>query len=187
VIPDYRKYPAVRFPAFVEDGAKAVAWTYKNIASRGGDPKRLYLAGHSAGAHIGTLIASDPRYLQAENLDTGIIKAFAGLAGPYDFTPDEPDLIAIFGPSERYPQMRVTSFITGHEPPMLLLQGQNDTTVKIRNLKRLEARIREKGGRVETKIYPGVDHIQIVGSFAWFWHGRAPVAQDIAAFFNQYP
>ena len=50
VLPDYRLYPEVEFPAFIEDGAAAVAWTVANAARFGGDPDRIYLAGHSAGA-----------------------------------------------------------------------------------------------------------------------------------------
>ena len=51
VVPDYRLYPNVTFPAFVDDAAKAVRWTHDNIARFGGDPSHLYLMGHSAGAH----------------------------------------------------------------------------------------------------------------------------------------
>ncbi|MGO8953261.1 MAG: alpha/beta hydrolase [Rhodomicrobium sp.] len=185
VIPDYSKYPAVRFPAFVEDGAKALAWAYDRIADYGGDPRRIFVAGHSAGAHIGALLAADPSYLAREGKDrSAVVRGFAGLAGPYAFTPDEPDLEDIFGPPERYPAMQVTTFIDGTQPPMLLLYGDADTAVRRYNLDRLEARIREKGGVVKSIVYPGVGHLWIVGALSWVNFRGPPVLDDMLAFFG---
>ncbi|MEC8484521.1 MAG: alpha/beta hydrolase, partial [Pseudomonadota bacterium] len=134
VIPDYRKYPDVKFPAFVEDGAQAVAWTLDNVAEYHGDSSRLFIMGHSAGAHIGALISADERYLAQLNHSTQNIKALAGLSGPYDFVPEEEDLKDMFGPPDQYPQMTVTNFIEGNEPPMLLLWGKEDELVGQRNI-----------------------------------------------------
>ena len=112
VIPDYRKYPQVRFPVFVEDGAKALAWVSDHIVEWHGNPARIHVVGHSAGAHIGTLLTADARYLAEEGKDRSLtIHDFAGLAGPYAFTPDEPDLEDMFGPPQNYPIMQVTTFI----------------------------------------------------------------------------
>lgn len=184
VIPDYRKYPDVRFPAFVEDAAKAVAWTSANIQNYGGNPNRVYLAGHSAGAHIGSLLAADERYLKNAGVQPSVIKGFAGLAGPYSFTPDEQDLKDMFGPPANYPQMQATSFIDGHEPPILLLYGAQDDTVGRFNLDKLQKRIEEKHGRVISKIYPNLDHISIVGALSWWKRDDAPVIQDMVSFFK---
>lgn len=178
-VPDYRKYPTVKFPTFIEDGAKAVAWVHDNIAQYGGMPDHIYVAGHSAGAHIGALLTADEHYLP-----THTIKAFAGLAGPYAFTPDEPDLQDMFGPPANYPNMQVTTFIDGKEPPMLLLYGDADTAVKPFNLERLAARIKGKGGRVETRIYPGVSHTSIIGALSWLGKNQAPVTTDMVNFFK---
>jgi acetyl esterase/lipase len=185
VIPDYNKYPRVRFPAFVEDGAKALAWVYGHIEDYGGDRDRIFVAGHSAGAHIGALLAADPHYLGREVLNrSAVIQGFAGLAGPYAFTPSDPDLVDMFGPPENYPAMQVTTFIDGTQPPMLLLHGGSDTTVKRYNLDRLEARIREKGGIVKTAVYPGVGHIWIAGALSRINFFGPPVLDDMQAFFN---
>jgi acetyl esterase/lipase len=185
VIPDYRKYPSVRFPAFVEDGAKALAWVHDHIADYGGDPKRIFVSGHSAGAHIGALLAANPAYLEREGkIRSEVIRGFAGLAGPYSFTPDEPDLQDIFGPPDRYPSMQVTTFIDGSQPPMLLLYGDADTAVKRYNLDRLALRIKEKGGSVRTIVYPGVDHLWILGALSWVNFRGPPVLDDITAFFG---
>src|SRR4051812_42473411 len=89
VLPDYRLYPAVRFPAFVEDGASTLRWTHDNIERFGGDPRRVYLIGHSAGAHIATLLTLDAHYLNDIGLAPDAIRATVGLAGPYDFMPGE--------------------------------------------------------------------------------------------------
>ena len=91
-IPDYRKYPDVRFPVFAQDAAAAVAWTADNIGSYGGDTSRIFVAGHSSGAHIGALISADAHYLAALGKPQDTIKAFAGMAGPYAFIPEEADL-----------------------------------------------------------------------------------------------
>ena len=185
VVPDYRKYPNVKFPVFVEDGAKAVAWTYDHIAAYEGNKARIHLAGHSAGAHIGALIAADPHYLAAEGKKrSDVVRDFAGLAGPYDFVPDEPDLMDMFGPPANYPRMQITTFIDGKQPPMLLLYGDADTTVKRRNLDLLDARIREKGGCVRSTIYPGINHIDILVALSWAGSRHAPVADDMAGFFR---
>lgn len=185
VIPDYRKYPQVRFPAFVEDGAKALAWVFDHIAESHGDPTRIHVVGHSAGAHIGALLAADPHYLANEGkLRALVIRDFAGLAGPYAFTPDEPDLEDMFGPPQNYPHMQVTTFIDGTQPPMLLLYGNMDTVVKLANLEKLEGRITQRGGCVRARIYPDTDHADLIGALSWWNLQKVPVVDDITAFFD---
>ena len=69
VVPDYGLYPAVRFPVFLQDAAAAVAWVKGNIARYGGDPRRVFLMGHSAGAHIAAMLTLDPQWLKADGVD----------------------------------------------------------------------------------------------------------------------
>ena len=188
VIPDYRKYPLVRFPAFVQDGAKALAWVYGHIGESRGNPARIHVVGHSSGAHIGALLAADPRYLADEGKNRSlVIHDFVGLAGPYAFTPDEPDLEDMFGPPKNYPSMQVTTFIDGTQPPMLLLYGDEDRAVKYANLQKLEQRIRQQGGCVQSRIYPGVDHTDLIGALSWLNLQKTPVIDDIIAFFDSCP
>ncbi|PZO82323.1 MAG: esterase, partial [Micavibrio aeruginosavorus] len=186
VFPDYSKYPDVKFPAFVEDAAIATAWTYDNISRYNGDNGRLYLSGHSSGAHLAALVTADPRYLKRLGKDRSIVTAFSGLAGPYDFIPEENDLKDMFSPPENYPNMQVPTFIDGRQPPMQLLHGGDDEDVIQRNLDRLKARIEEKGGIVETRIYPGIDHKEIVGALSWVWQNKAPVREDMTNFFERH-
>lgn len=185
VIPDYRKYPAVKFPTFIEDGAAAIAWVHDNISKYGGNPARIHVAGHSAGAHTAALLVADARYMKTFNKDAHkVIKSMAGLAGPYDFIPDEPDLMDMFGPPENYPNMRVPTFIDGKEAPMMLMHGQKDDTVLIGNLERLETKIKKEKGRYEVKLYPTLDHLTIIASLSWLGPRKVDVASDMDAFFK---
>jgi acetyl esterase/lipase len=184
VIPDYRKYPDVKFPAFVEDGAKAVSWTVDHIAEYGGDPRRIYIAGHSSGAHIGALLATDERYLAAHGKSKTMIKAFAGLAGPYAFTPEEEDLKDMFGPPARYKEMQAPTHVTGKEPAMLLLWGEDDNVVGAFNHEELAAKIKDSGGCAVVKTYPGIDHVWILGALSWLGRGKPDIAGNIVEFFK---
>ena len=184
VIADYRKYPAVRFPVFIEDGAKALAWVADHISEHHGNPKKIHIIGHSAGAHIGALLTADSHYLAEEGKSrTSIIHDFVGLAGPYAFTPDEPDLEDMFGPPENYLNMQVTSFIDGTQPPMLLLYGDRDSTVKYSNLQKLEQRITQQGGCVQSRVYRNVNHTDLLKALSWLNLQKVPVVEDSIKFF----
>jgi acetyl esterase/lipase len=179
-IPDYRLVPQVRFPGFVEDGAAAVKWVRANAARYGGDPDRLVLVGHSAGAYNAAMLALDPQWLGA---DRAAVRGFAGLAGPYDFLPlDDAATIAAFG---RAPDPKATqpiNFAGAGDPPALLLVAGEDRLVFPRNSIRLAARLREGGVPAEVKTYPGLGHIGILTAISRPLRGKAPVLQDIAAF-----
>ena len=184
VIPDYRKYPNVKFPAFVKDNAQAVAWVHENIGRYGGNGSRIFLSGHSAGALHGALLASNEQYFKEEGVDRSVIQAFAGLAGPYDFEPEAEDLKDIFGPPENYPQMQVSTFIDGSEPPMLFLYGGKDTTVHVKNIEKVVSVIKEKGGTVEVKKYDPLDHVGMVSALSWYYNDTYSVTDDILKFFK---
>ena len=165
-IPDYSKYPQVKFPAFVEDGAKAVAWVKNHAAEYGGDSDKMILMGHSAGAHIAALLNYDDKYLAAEGMKKTDIKAFVGLAGPYNFTPEEEKYKKIFGPPENYPNMQVSNFVDGNEAPALLLNGDDDDIVALYNTEKLVAAINAKNGEVESKVFKGIGHISLIAAFS---------------------
>jgi hypothetical protein len=121
IIPDYVKYPITKFPTWQEDGAKAVVWAYNNVKNYNGDKNNLFVMGHSAGAHMGALLIANNEYLLKEKASRSYIKAFVGIAGPYNFIPDDKDLEDMFAPKENYPNMQVSTYIDGKQPPMLLL------------------------------------------------------------------
>jgi pimeloyl-ACP methyl ester carboxylesterase len=89
VIPDYRLYPQVRYPDFLDDAARAVAWTERNVGPYGGDPHRVYVMGHSAGAYNAAMLALDGRWLGRQGIRPDSLRGWIGLAGPYDFLPVE--------------------------------------------------------------------------------------------------
>jgi acetyl esterase/lipase len=182
VIPDYRKVPKVRFPDFVEDGARAVAWTHANAGDYGGDPARLHLMGHSAGAHIAALLGTDGDYLGAVGLAPDRLAGVIGLAGPYDFLPIASRRLAeVFGPVADHPASQPVNFVDGDEPPFLLLQGLDDSVVIPRNARRLAQRLQAADGRVELREYPGVGHPGILLALARPPRSTAPVLADVLA------
>jgi acetyl esterase/lipase len=183
VIPDYRLYPQVRFPAFMEDAASAVSWTHANIARFGGDPHRLFLMGHSAGAQIATLLALDPMYLHAQDVAPDAVCGVIGLAGPYDFLPlRDPELETIFGPEAERPRSQPINYVTPQAPPMLLLAGRDDTTVDPGNTLRLAAKLRAAGVSVQSELYPRIGHATIIGAFARPLGFLAPSRKDTVDF-----
>jgi acetyl esterase/lipase len=183
VVPDYRLAPETRFPGFVEDGAAALAWTAANIAKYGGDAGRIALMGHSAGAHIAMLLALDKGYGVADK-----VKAVVGLAGPYDFLPLTPGGaadVALTSAAARPGGMASTqpiSFARADAPPVLLLSGDEDTTVQPGNAQRLAAALQAKGAQATVKLYKGIGHIGILLACSKPFRGKAPVLADAAAF-----
>jgi acetyl esterase/lipase len=189
VLPDYRLYPQVIFPAFVEDGASAVRWVRDNISTYGGGTNRLYLMGHSAGSHIAALLTLDAHYLKNVGLDRNVIRATATLSGPYDFTPnpwDRPVFGMATNQTEIDPKIEPITFVDGKEPPMLLVQGLRDKIVAPSNAVNLAARIREAGGEVEYITYPKRGHASVVVALASPYHWLAPVLKDVTDYFDQH-
>ena len=182
IIPDYVKYPITKFPTWQEDGAKAVVWAYNNVKIYNGDKNNLFVMGHSAGAHIGALLATNNEYLLKQKASRSYIKAFVGIAGPYNFIPDDKDLENMFAPKENYPNMQVSTYIDGKQPPMLLLWGEKDKDVGKSNLDKLENTLKQKGGKYDIKIYPNIDHIDIITALSPLKQNLAPVLKDIDSF-----
>lgn len=184
VVPDYRLFPAVRFPAFLQDNAAAVAWTKTNIARYGGDPHRIVLMGHSAGAYNAAMLTLDKQWLGAVGLDPDRdVAGMVGLAGPYDFLPlRDPELDDIFGPAGDLRLSQPITFARGNAPPMFLAAGTFDITVLPRNTQHLAAAVRRDGGAVEERIYSGVDHTRIVGAMSGVLRWLAPSMADVTAF-----
>lgn len=183
VLPDYRLVPAVRFPHFVEDGALAVRWVRDNIARYGGDPDRITLAGHSAGAYIGAMLALDRRFLDRAGVDPKAIRAAALLSGPYDFHPfTEPRGRDAFGHWATPAETQPVSFVRRDAPPMLLAHGSADRVVLPRNSRRLAEKLRQTGAPVELRLYPGASHVDLAASLSRPLRNRTSVLADSAEF-----
>lgn len=186
VVPDYRLVPSVRFPAFVDDGALAVKWTRDNIARYGGDPNRIAVAGHSAGAYNAAMLALDPRFLREAGAPAGTIKAAALLSGPYDFYPfTEQRGRDALGAWPRPAETQPINFVTRAAPPMLLATGSADTIVNPRNSRALAAKMLAAGVPVELKVYPGKSHVDLAKSLSRPFRGTTPALTDSASFLHR--
>ena len=182
-IPDYRLYPEVRFPAFIEDAAAAVAWARAHAAEIGGDPDRIVLMGQSAGAYIAAMLALDERWLATAGVPREAIRGWAGLAGPYDFLPlDSPITIRTFGDAPDLPATQPINFAGAGDPPTFLGHGADDTTVGPYHSERVAARLMAAGVPVEHKVYPNLAHLGIVFAIARPFRSWAPVLDDVSAF-----
>jgi acetyl esterase/lipase len=187
VIPDYRIYPPVVYPDFLRDSALAVRWTKENAARFGGDPAKLFLSGHSAGAYNAAMLNLDPRWLAEVSLDPRRdLRGAIGIAGPYDFLPlESAELKIIFGPEDARPGTQPITYVDGTAPPMLLLRPAKDSVVDPGNSIRLAARIRSKGGDAAVETYDRVGHITIIGTFSPLLSFLAPVRDDLIRFVFQ--
>jgi acetyl esterase/lipase len=146
----------------------------------------IVLVGHSAGAQIAMLVALDRRYLAQAGLPVcSNVQAAIGLAGPYDFLPLEEERYKRIFPEPTRAASQPIAFANGNSPPLLLLTGDEDETVKPGNSARLAARVESEGGRAELKVYEGIGHTGIVGALARPLRGRAPVLDDIDAFLQR--
>lgn len=189
VIADYRVYPEVKYPAFLQDNAEATAFVKQHAAAWGADPRRFYLIGHSAGAYDAAMLGLDRRWLGAVGLDpkrdlAGVI----GLAGPYDFLPlrDE-TLKTIFGPEDERPATQPIAYVSGDAPPLFLAAGGSDTVVDPGNTTRLAAAVTAKGGEVQAQIYPGIGHVGAVLALVGPYRRKAPVLDQMLAFMKISP
>jgi acetyl esterase/lipase len=183
VIPDYRKVPDVLFPAFLDDGAEAVAWVQANVAEHGGDPGRVAFMGHSAGAYQAVMLALDSKRLAAAGADPEIVKAAVGLSGPYDFYPfDKPRSIAAMGQWPRPEETQPIAFARADAPPLLLVTSEGDETVRPKNANNLAAKLRGMGAPAEVKNYGPLDHEEIVMALSKPFRAKGPVLADSVAF-----
>jgi acetyl esterase/lipase len=183
IVADYRLVPEVRFPAFLQDGALAVKWARDNAARYGGDPKRISLSGHSAGAYQAAMLALDPRYLRDVGLDPRIVRAAALLAAPTDFYPfTEIRGRDALGAWPRPLETQPINFARADAPPLLLMHGTADTVVRPYNSERLAAKLKALGAPVELRLYPGKSHTDLIKSLSPTFRGSTPALADSVAF-----
>lgn len=187
-IPDYRKYPQVRMAGFMTDASRAVAWMHAHAADYGGDREAMFLMGHSAGAHIAALLATDARWLGGVGMPARTLAGFIGLAGPYDFLPlTDPAFIDMFGASTAaQASSQPVNFVDGDEPPMLLMQGTDDHYVKAENALSLARHMRARHESVEVRMIPGMGHVRLLLEFAYPWRRGSSAVRDTVAFIRAH-
>lgn len=183
VLGGYRLGESGRYPAMLEDTARAITWTREEIAQYGGDPDKIVLAGHSAGAYNVVMAALEEQWLGRRGHSTGDIAGVVGLSGPYDFFPfDSDSTIAAFGDSEDPETTQPLAHVRDDAPPMLLIHGEKDTLVKPRNTHALASGLEQAGGTVSTQFYPEMNHNDPLISLAAPWRSRRDVADLISDF-----
>ncbi len=183
VVPDYRIFPEARYPDFLEDGAQVVRWVKDNVGRFGGDPDKIFLKGHSAGAHIAAMLSIDARWLHQVGLAPGRdIAGLIGISGPYDYLPlrDE-TLKVIFGGANR-PETQPIFHVAPGAPPALLMTGGRDRLVEPGNATRLAARLVAAGNTATVKTYRRVGHYFIIAAVAPLLRLFVPVLRDVDVF-----
>ena len=186
-IADYQLYPQAAYPDFLHDCARAVAWIAQHCARYGGDPARLYLVGHSAGAYNAAMLALDRRWLQAHGRSPSMLAGWVGMAGPYDFLPIQTRAVR---PVFHYPRTPAESQPVAHAhsgaPPALLMAGSADSMVDPRrNTDGLAQALSAARADVQAIRYRGLGHEMLVGALARPLRWRAPVLQDLCAFLGK--
>ena len=185
VVPDYRLYPEVTFPQFVEDGALATAHVLANLGEIADKSRPVFLMGHSAGAHIAMLVTMDQRYL--DHLGQGIdeIAGVIGLAGPYDFLPiTSSHLQKIFPTPQVIYDSQPINFVAPNVPPVFLAHGDRDTRVLLKNSVNMAKRLTDVGGDVTLKVYEGVTHAGVMKPFIPFAKDKIGMLDDILEFIS---
>lgn len=184
LVADYRLSPEFRYPAFVQDSAKAVRWAFDHAAHHGADPARVFVMGHSAGAYNAAMVALDGRWLASEGMKPAQLAGWIGLAGPYDFLPivDRQTQVAFDWPNTPRDSQPL-SHASRASPPALLLAPVNDRVVSPqRSTTAMAQRLREQGVRVEAELFDSVSHVTLLAAMASVLRGRAPVLERVSAF-----
>lgn len=179
-IPDYRLYPEVFFPTFVEDGAQAIAWLADNLqqASNG-----VVVMGHSAGAHIAALVSFDEAYLQAQGQSLDLVRGLIGLAGPYGLDPRTyRSTRPIFPETVAVEKTQPVHFACLSQTPVLLLHGVDDHVVITEHSRVLTEKIRDCGGDVRYLELDEVGHFAIVRGLADLVPEDAAIREPIERF-----
>ena len=126
VTPDYRLSPRAKYPAYVDDAAAAFAWTVKHIAEHGGDPRKVFIGGHSAGGYLALLVGMDPERLKPHGLTLGSVAGIAQVSGQVltHYTVREERGQARYGITSD--EAAPAFYIRKSLPPILTIYAQND-------------------------------------------------------------
>jgi acetyl esterase/lipase len=184
LVADYRLYPEVRYPAFLSDCAQALAFGLENAGRWGGDPRRVFVMGHSAGGYNAAMLAFDPRWLRPTGHTPDELAGFIGLAGAYDFLPmTNPEARPVFFHPDYPPGTQPLEHAGRGSPPSFLAAARSDDLIDPqRNTGGLAARLQAASTPVTLRFYARVDHVTLVGALAWPLRWLAPVLDDVSTF-----
>lgn len=168
VLPDYSRYPAGGYPTQSRQIAAAIAWTLDNIDRFGGDPRRVVVAGQSAGGHVASLALFDPQFLAAHGRRASDIRGFIGISGVYDAQAQvayerrkrgyAAYVIKVMGGEANLEIASPIRYAGANTPPALLIHGDADTTVPVQMSFDLHARLQSAGVSSRLNIYPRGGH-----------------------------
>ena len=189
LVADYRLYPAVRYPEFLRDCAIALAWGFDHAGELGGNPSRVYVMGHSAGAYNAAMLALDARWLAPTGHRPSELAGLIGLAGPYDFLPIiNPDAQPVFFHPNYPSDTQPLAFASTAAPRSFLGTAKTDSLVNPqRNTVALATRLGAAGVPVTLKLYERVNHLTLAGAFGRPLRWLAPVLDDVVRFVNTPP
>jgi acetyl esterase/lipase len=185
VIPDYRLYPQVHFPALMADPADAVAWVRAHAHEFGGDPDRIFLMGHSAGAYMAAMLALNDAYLRKAGVPPRAIAGLVGLSGPYVLAPNTKSLDDIFASPYTPADWQPERFASTHAPPTLLIHGLDDRVVSPEQTEQLSEDLESYHVSVESELYPKRGHADTIASFSLVARFRTPALEQTVSFLNR--
>ena len=189
LVADYRLYPEVRYPEFLRDSALALAFGLTEASRLGGDPRRVFVMGHSAGGYNAAMLALDARWLAATGHRPAELAGWIGLAGPYDFFPtDNPAARPVFFHPDYPPNAQPIEFGAARGPRTFLAAPLNDRVVSpTRSTRALAAKLEAAGTSVTLLSYERASHTTLIGAFSAPLHWVAPVLADVTAFIAATP
>jgi acetyl esterase/lipase len=190
VIPDYTLHPEARYEQMTHEVAAALSWTLDNIDRYGGDPQRVVIAGHSAGAHLAALAIMDPRFMATYGHRSAEICGYVGLSGVYDVQAEfdywqsrgsAPQVILdVMGGEQNLDIASPIRYVRADLPPFLVIHGDDDQTVPVEIGTAFHAALQTAGAESTLGLYPGSGHSDYL--FAALADESAPVVTDILSF-----
>ena len=181
---DYRLYPDVRFPSFPQDVALSVQWVRENISKYGGDRNKIFLMGHSAGAHSVSLVGLDSTYLQELGGDLDWIKGVIPMACPFEFDPSKEFLYRDLFPRDldATKLMPMGIELKGDIPSFFIMQGGLDPIIRNELALEFASKVEKAGGRAQVKLYRTHGHFSLVRRTT-SWHiWPSPLLKDVVSF-----
>jgi acetyl esterase/lipase len=184
ILPNYRLFPQVRFPQFIDDGALAVRWAREHVRELGGDPREIFLMGHSAGGHLAATLALDEQYLAKVGGDSSWIRGWIALSAPYEWKWTLPQYDAIFG-ERPITEWRPIAHVSERSPPALLMHGLEDPKLHPREAVHMGEKLRAAGVPVECRIYASAGHMAPVLALSPLLRFQASTLADLREFVDR--
>jgi acetyl esterase/lipase len=189
VIPDYTLSPTANYDDMAQQTAQAIKWTIAHIEEFNGDPQRIYLTGHSAGAHLAALAAMNPKYGIDPTDISGIILNDAGGLDMYNYLQKDPPttednyLTTWTNNPETWKDASPIYFINENTPPIMLYLGSKTYPSIKEGSRRFLDSLKPYQPNVEPIVLPK-KHIPMILQYFWPWSKRYG---EIKGFIKTHP